>query len=136
MKKLIGVLLVLVAAQAVAVNYDKDAVGNVAGGEGYYRYINNYSVKATDNTTKAWVIFDYQKEQADKTSGEKYLSSKVLYSFDCAAKKFSTPKHHLYKRDLAVGKVLSSSQLEAPYEDVVSGSENEEILNRVCKRNI
>lgn len=133
MKKLTGILLMLLAAQAVAVNYDREAVGNVDAGEGYYRYINNYSIKAKENAMQAWVLFDYQKEQADQASGNPYRSSRVLYSFVCAEKKFSTPKVILYKRDLAMGKPLSRSRSEGAYENIAPGSEQEAIFNKACK---
>jgi len=135
MKKLIAMLLMLVAAQASAVNWDRVAIGNVAAGEGYYLYINEYTIETSGKLTQVWVFSDYQKEQTNQASGEKYRSLEFLYSFDCAEKKFSTAQELVYEKNLAVGKVLSSRGSKDTYEDVVAGSEVEMIFNKVCKFN-
>lgn len=93
-------------------------------------YVDYKNIAVEGNYVKSKRLVDYHKEQRTE-KGEVYWSAITIYTFDCI-KKLQQVERFRYADRMGGGARLDNDFFKSEWENVVSGTPNDNYLMRAC----
>lgn len=97
-------------------------------------YINENSIRKTNDGYKAWVLKDFESSPPPGYK-KPYLSLKSLIEFDCDGKQHRIHSLVYYSEHMGCGEAVKSEEIpiSIQWEPIPTGSVLQSIMKRVCK---
>jgi hypothetical protein len=131
-KLLLALALILISSSASAEWMQiPNASGNV-----FNLHIDMEEVIKSGNKAKMWVMYDSMTTQ-ELTSGEKFLSVKMLYEYDCKEMKSRTLFYSWHSENMGTGISIGTRNVpEAEWRPIVPRSDGRISQRIACMKNV
>ncbi len=125
-KLLLTLILTLISTSAMAewTMVDESSVKDMVV------YVDYATIRTKGNLVKMWALYDYKTMQ--ESAGDKYLSEKSQYEYDCLEEQIRTPFNEWFSENMGKGEVVYTHNNILEWAPVPPGSIGETLWKVAC----